>query len=181
MKKLLTTASTALLLAGLAAQAQAADGTITFNGNVTAQSCTPTVVGGGAANATVTLPTVSAKSLASAGVTAGTTQFSIALSDCSAAATQAATWFEAGSNVDPASGRLINTGTASKVDVALYNSTGTTPIAVGQGNGTLGSSGTAVPITNKTATMNFNARYYATGAATAGTVVASVNYTIQYQ
>ncbi|PXX44662.1 fimbrial protein [Aquitalea magnusonii] len=180
MKKLLTTASTALLLAGLAAQAQAADGTITFNGNVTAQSCTPTVAGG-TANGTVTLPTVSAKSLASAGVTAGTTQFSIALSGCSAAATQAATWFEAGSNVDPASGRLINTGTATKVDVALYNSTGTTPIAVGQGNGSLGSSGTAVPITNNAATMNFNARYYATGAATAGSVVASVNYTIQYQ
>ena len=101
MKKLLTSASVALLLAGFAAQAQASDGTITFNGNVTAQSCTP-AISGGTANGTVNLPTVSAKSLATATTTAGTTQFSITLSGCSAAATQAAAWFEAGSNVDPA-------------------------------------------------------------------------------
>ncbi|WP_159878848.1 fimbrial protein [Aquitalea denitrificans] len=180
MKKLLTTASAALLLAGIAAQAQAADGTITFNGNVTASACTP-FVAGGTADATVKMPMVSAKSLATAGATAGATQFTIALTGCSGAATQAAAWFESGTNVDPATGRLINTGTATNVDVALYNIGNNTPIAVGQGNGTIGSSGSAVNIANNAATLNFNARYYAKGAATAGSVVATVNYTIQYQ
>ncbi|PRE84487.1 fimbrial protein, partial [Burkholderia gladioli] len=57
----------------------AADGTITFMGNVTAQTCTINGNGSGSKNFTVTLPTVSASSLATAGATAGATPFNIAL------------------------------------------------------------------------------------------------------
>lgn len=179
MKKLLTIAS-ALALGSIATQAFAADGTISFNGTVSAQTCTIGAAGG-TNNATVTLPTVAATSLATPNATAGTTQFSIKLTGCTGPATEAAVWFESGSNVNAATGRLINTGTASNVDVALYNTGSVTPISVGQGSGAIGSSGAAFPITSNTATMNYQAKYYATGAATAGTVVASVNYTIQYQ
>lgn len=176
MKKLLTTASAALLLAGIAAQAQAADGTINFTGNITDSSCTPSV-SGGTSTGTVTLPTVSTKSLATANATAGATQFSIALTGCSGTATKAATWFEAGSTVDAASGRLTNktgSGFATNVQVALHNADDT-PIVIGR------SASTAVDIVNQGATMNLNARYYATAAAGAGKVETSVNYTIQYQ
>ena len=180
MKKLLLSASAALLLAGIATQAQAYDGMITFNGTVSAQTCSIGAAGA-TNNGTVTLPTVAATSLAAANATAGTTQFSIKLTGCSGPATQAAAWFESGSNVNPATGRLINTGTAGNVDVALYNLGSVTPIAVGQGSGAIGSSGAAFSLSSGAATLNYQAKYYATGTATAGTVVATVNYTIQYQ
>lgn len=175
MKKLLTTASAALLLAGIAAQAQASDGIITFKGEISAVSCTPSV-SGGTATSTVTLPTVSTKALAVANTTAGSTQFSIALTNCGGG-TKAATWFEAGSTVDAASGRLTNAAGdafAKNVQVALHNSDDS-QIVIGR------NASTAVDIVNEGATMNFNARYYATAAVTAGRVETSVNYTIQYQ
>lgn len=184
MKKLLLTASSSLLLASAASQAFAYDGVITFNGTVNAETCTISAAGG-TNNGTVTLPQVAASALAKAADTAGTTQFSISLTNCSGTAKQAAAWFESGSNVNPATGRLINTGTASNVDVALYNIGSATPIAVGQGSGLFGSSGAGFNITGTAgsgaATLNYQAKYYATAAATAGSVVASVNYTIQYQ
>ncbi|WP_199054299.1 fimbrial protein [Aquitalea sp. ASV15] len=166
-------------LAGLVSQAYAYDGTLTINGNVSAESCTISVAGG-ASSGSITLPTVSTKALAVAAATAGTTDFSISLTACSGASTQAAIWFEYDSNVN-AAGRLINTGTARNVDVALYNLSSTTPIAVGQGSGAFGSSGAAFPISSGTATLRYQAKYYATGVAVAGTVTASVYYTVQYQ
>ncbi|MBA4707805.1 fimbrial protein [Aquitalea aquatica] len=184
MKKLLTTASAALLLAGIATQAQAYDGSITFTGNISAVTCTITAAGG-TTTGSVTLPTVAASSLPAADKTAGSTQFSIALTNCTGGApapTQAATWFEASSDVT-AAGRLKNTGGATGVDVAIYNpnNTDTNFIKIGQGNGSLGSSGIAVPISGGNATMTYTARYYSTAAVVPGTVVAKVNYTIQYQ
>lgn len=166
-------------LAGLVSQAQAYDGTLTINGTVSAESCTISAVGG-SNNGSITLPTVSTKALAAAAVSAGTTEFTIALTSCSGAASQAAIWFENDSNVN-ASGRLINSGTAKNVDVALYNTTSTTPIAIGQGSGVFGTSGAAYPITSGSATLHYQAKYYATGVAAAGTVVASVTYSVQYQ
>ncbi len=64
------------------AAAFAADGTITINGAVTAQTCT---INGGTPNFTVTLPKVSTSSLATAGTKAGATQFTIALTNCTPA------------------------------------------------------------------------------------------------
>ncbi|MES3619397.1 fimbrial protein [Enterobacter hormaechei] len=61
--------------------AQATDGTITFNGRVTDQTCTISTPGG--KDFTVTLPTVSASTLAAQSATAGRTPFAINLSDCS--------------------------------------------------------------------------------------------------
>ncbi|MGL4545565.1 MAG: fimbrial protein, partial [Plesiomonas sp.] len=89
--------------------AQAADGTINFQGRLIAQTCTIAVDGAvSPAAATVTLPTVSASALSVAGNTTGRTNFEIELSGCTGAAATAAAFFEAGSDVDPVSGQLIN-------------------------------------------------------------------------
>lgn len=185
MKKLLTIAS-ALALGSIATQAFAYDGTITFNGTISNVTCTLAAAGGGATG-TVTLPTVTQSALKAAGDTAGTTQFSIKLTNCSGgtpAPTQAAAWFETGTEVN-AAGRLVTTVGGNSTDtlsIALYNIGSATPIAIGQGNGSIGSSGSPFAISNGSATLNYQAKYYAekTGVPP-GAVQAKVNYTIQYQ
>jgi major type 1 subunit fimbrin (pilin) len=184
MKKLLTIAS-ALALGSVATPAFAYDGTITFNGTISNVTCTLSAAGG-SATGTVTLPTVTQTALKNVGDTAGTTQFSIKLSGCAGTPTptQAAAWFETGVEVNPA-GRLVTTiaGTATDtLSIALYNMASATPIVIGQGNGSLGSSGSIFPINSGNATLNYQAKYYAEKVGIpAGAVQAKVNYTIQYQ
>ncbi|WP_287877095.1 fimbrial protein [Aquitalea sp.] len=182
MKKLLTIAS-ALAMGGIATQAFAFDGTINFNGTISNVTCTLTAAGGG--TGTVTLPAIAPSALKNIGDTAGTTQFSIKLSACTGtpAPTQAAVWFESGTEVN-AAGRLVGTigSNTDTVSIALYNMGNPTPIAIGQGNGSLGSSGNPFPITGGNATLNYQAKYYAEKVGVPpGAVQAKVNYTIQYQ
>lgn len=184
MKKFITLTS-ALALAGIASQAYAFDGIINFDGKITNVTCT-VVAAGGTNIGTVTLPTVTQTALKNAGDTAGATQFSIQLSNCAGnpSPTKAAAWFETGNDVNPA-GRLVATvgGTVSdSLSIALYNMASPTPIAIGQGSGSFGSSGNPFDITGNGTTLNYQAKYYAEKAGvTAGAVVAKVNYTIQYQ
>lgn len=184
MKKILTIAS-ALTFGAIAPQAFAFDGTITFNGTVSNVTCT-LAAAGGTTTGTVTLPAVTQTTLKAAGDTAGTTQFSIKLSGCTGTVTPtaAAAWFETGAEVN-AAGRLLTTIDGKATDtlsIALYNMGSATPIVIGQGNGSMGSSGSSFPIASGNATLNYQAKYYAekTGV-TAGAVVARVNYTMQYQ
>lgn len=179
MKKGLTSVSTIFLLAALASAAHAADGSISFNGDISSETCNISAANG-TNDGTVTLPVVSASSLSTPGATAGATQFAITLSGCPQPFKKAAAWFEAGSNVDAASGRLINTGSAKNVDIALYNMDSNTPINIGQGSG-FGNSGASFDIINNSAILNYRASYYAKGAVTAGDVIATVNYTVQYE
>src|SRR5690606_11398524 len=97
-----------LMLAIVPLAANAADGTITFVGQVTDKTCTIATPGG--VNQVVTLPTVSRATLGAAGATAGRTPFSINLTGCSAG--DVATYFEPGATVDFATGRLVNQATA---------------------------------------------------------------------
>lgn len=168
-----------LAYAGLISHAHAYDGTISFTGDISTTSCTISVAGSGN-NGVIRLPSISTKALPSALATAGATPFSISLSGCTGSATQAAVWFENDSNVN-ASGRLVNSGTATNVDVAIYNLNSSTHIPIGQTSTTFGSSGAAFTISNGNTTLHYLARYYAIGIATAGTVTTSVNYTVQYQ
>lgn len=184
MKKLLTIAS-ALALGGFATQAFAYDGTINFTGTISNVTCT-LAVSGTTTPGTITLPTVTQSALKAVGDTAGTTQFSIKLSACTGtpAPTQAAAWFETGAEVN-AAGRLLTTVGGTPTDtlsIGLYNMGNPTPIVIGQGDGSFGSSGRQFPITSGSATLNYQAKYYAekTGVP-AGAVQAKVNYTIQYQ
>ncbi|SCU93441.1 F17 fimbrial protein [Cupriavidus necator] len=170
----------ALIVAGTAMGAQfahAADGTITFNGQITAQTCT---INGGNSSFAVTLPTVSASTLAASGATAGQTPFQIALTNCTPNGS-VHTFFEAGPTTDTATGNLIlDAGGASNVQIRLLNGgSANSPIKAGFADASQGSN--VVAITNGSATLPYYAQYYATGVATAGTANSSVLYSIAYQ
>ncbi|WER47477.1 fimbrial protein [Cupriavidus sp. WKF15] len=179
---------TALVIAGAAIGspfAHASDGTITFKGQITDTTCTITT--GNAGSFTVTLPNVSKTNLAAAGSTAGITGFSIALSNCNPASGNVHAFFEAGANVDPATGRLVNTdgvgsGGAANVQIGLLNPSNGSLISIGASDGAAQNS-LAQPIKpDGTALLPYAAQYVATGgAAAAGSVSSSVTYILSYQ
>jgi major type 1 subunit fimbrin (pilin) len=174
------------LLALASTNSQAADGTISFLGTVSDSTCSINgVTSGSAADVSVTLPTVPASSLAAQGAVAGTsspTDLTFALTGCTGTATKVVAGFENGPTVDQDTGYLTNqagAGAASNVQVRLLNSS-MLPIKITTGeNNTL--AGNSAKITDGAANLKYFAQYYATGAATAGTVNTSVQYTMQYQ
>lgn len=171
--------------AGVLAAAQvalASDGTITFKGEVTANTCYIDINGTGP-NAEILLPAISANALPSAGSTAGWTGFDINLIDCAGTplATHAAAQFEAGADVDPMTGKLKNVDTSStgaaNVQVALRHINGQ-DINIGQGP----NQSEAFPIVDYGATLRYEAGYYASATGVMpGLVEANVTYTIAYQ
>jgi major type 1 subunit fimbrin (pilin) len=169
----------------LSAQASAADGTITFEGSIDASSCTINATGT-RASFTVQLPKVGVNALAAAAQTAGDTPFSIRLSGCSDIAGNVSTNFEAGTAVDTATGRLNNTATiggAKNVQLQLLNASDGSAIVIGAPTASQNSHGVALaPEAAESsvgvATLNYFARYYATGAATAGSVSSLVTYSL---
>jgi major type 1 subunit fimbrin (pilin) len=192
-----------LLAAGIATalvlplSSQASDGTITFTGAVTANTCTVSVNASGA-NATVALPTVSTSALTNAAskTTAAGTFFSMAVSACTAtpiadiggaAPTTVAIYFEAGPNVDHVTGGLINTVAGSNVEVNLYNASAASIVGTQIKPGTQ----TNQPLTQAIGTGGtqwFYAGYSTAGtnglagaAATAGAVNTSITYSLIYQ
>ncbi|CAG9210157.1 Major fimbrial subunit SMF-1 [Burkholderia gladioli] len=172
----------ALLLACAATASHvafAADGTITFTGKVSAQTCTINKTS--AANFTVTLPPVSANALASAGQTAGRAPFKIALTGCSVKSGTVRAYFEPGSTVNTSTGQLVlNSGAdaATNVEIGLLNSD-LSVIDIGAADGSQNSQAATISAAGD-ATLNFYAQYVATGAATAGTAQSSVMYTLVY-
>jgi major type 1 subunit fimbrin (pilin) len=190
----------AMLAAGIAMalplSGQASDGTITFTGAVTASTCTLSVNGGtNAGTATVALPTVDRAALTAtgAGTTAAGTFFSVGVTGCSgvadigsgtpAAPTSVAIYFEAGPNVDEATGGLINTVTGSNVEVNLYNASGSTIVGTQIQPGTPTHQPVALTIASG-GTQWFYAGYSTAGvgiAATAGAVSTSITYSLVYQ
>ena len=176
---------------------QASDGTITFTGAVTANTCTVSVNASGA-NATVALPTVSTAALDNTATktTAAGTFFNMAVSACTAtpladiggaAPTTVAIYFEAGPNVDQVTGGLINTVVGSNVEVRLYNASAASIVGTQIRPGTQ----TAQPLTQAIGaggTQWFYAGYSTAGtngltgaAATAGAVSTSITYSLVYQ
>jgi major type 1 subunit fimbrin (pilin) len=154
--------------------ANASDGTITFAGSVTANTCTIKVNDGSATN-TVTLPTVASSQLAAKGNTAGQTEVRIGLSSCSDTVKSARAFFESGPNVS-ANHNLTNKGTATNVEVQLLTPTSTV-IAIGD---TAQRTAAGTTLASGAAEMVYKAQYYATAAAAAGTVDTSVTYSVEY-
>jgi major type 1 subunit fimbrin (pilin) len=174
---------------------QASDGTITFTGAVTASTCTLSINGGtNAGTATVALPTVDRAALTGtgAGTTAAGTFFSVGVTGCSgvadigsgtpAAPTTVAIYFEAGPNVDEATGGLINAVSGSNVEVNLYNASGSTIVGTQIQPGT--PTHQPAPLTIASGgTQWFYAGYSTAGAAaaaTAGAVSTSITYSLVY-
>ncbi len=166
--------------------ASAADGTITFTGNITATTCT--ITGGGAASGTgdiqVDMPTVSTAALPS-GATAGDTNFSLVVgatgdTNCTNGKT-ASLWVDASATqyLDTVTGALMNGGTANNVEVQLVNPANLNPINLA--DSTSSSNQPSAVITGGTATLNYTSRYKAVGGdATEGSVNTFLTYSMQY-
>lgn len=187
-------AATALVLP---LSGQASDGTITFTGAVTANTCTVSVNASGA-DATVALPTVSTAALdnTAAKTTAAGTFFNMAVSACTAnpiadiggaAPTTVQIYFEAGPNVDEVTGGLINTVAGSNVEVNLYNASAASIVGTQIKPGTPTNQPLAQAI-GAGGTQWFYAGYSTAGtnglagaAATAGAVSTSITYSLIYQ
>lgn len=181
------------LVAALAAlscgAAQAADGTITFNGLVTNSACTAiaSITGtvGTPASATLTLPNVTASSLnAAAGTLAGVTPFSIDLTGCIATATlgNVRALFTTSSEVNGAIANTAAAPSAANVAIAILQPNGTTQIDVN--GGTARDPGAVLPVITGTpgpVTLNYKAAYksLSTGV-TAGNVTGVADYVISY-
>ncbi|OPA96928.1 fimbrial protein [Pseudomonas fluorescens] len=172
----------ALVCASSAQFANAADGTVNFNGELVNQTCTVAVDGVvSPAIQTVTLPTISTGLLTSAGQTEGRTGFNVTLSDCVGTAATAASFFNSGATVDPVSGNLLNTsGTATNVQLQLVDAQGGAVIQAGNTNQRTNTTRNTID-TNGAANMPYAIQYVATGATTAGTVISSVTFNVDYQ
>lgn len=172
---------------GVVGTAFAEDGTITFTGHISSQTCTINGGGSSSKNFTVGLPGVSASQLAAAGATAGRTGFSIALTNCTPATGNVHTFFESGPTVDPSTGNLVlikggepdASDVAANVQISLLNSD-QTKIQLGAPDASQNSK--AVPIDKSgAATLSYFAEYVATGAASGGSANSSVMYSLIYQ
>lgn len=176
LKTLLTTAVTTVLGAAIILPAHATDGTITFAGLVTATTCAINVDGGGA-SATVNLQAARLSSLSTIGATAGATDFNVVLSGCTGATLNqgVAVNFESGSTVNT-NGRLNATGTASGIDLAIYEQGSNNALTLGRAP-----QASIANITGAAATLAYTVRYHSTTESPrAGTVRSTVNYSIAY-
>lgn len=153
----------------------AADGEVQIKGTINTNTCDITTGTGGVH--TVTLPTVMASALSEAGKTAGRTPFTVQLANCSPNSGNVALYFEPGTNTDMATGRLKNIDNATAVQVGLLNDS-MQQIQLNQPFS--GQSSQTVSIASGSATLNYFAEYYATGAAGAGTVSTSTFFSIVY-
>lgn len=145
---------------------------------VTASTCQVTANGGG----TVTLPDVWQSALTSSGKVAGATPFSIVVSGCSSTLSTVQTYFSS-NTMDAATGNLANTsgsGYAGNVEVQLLDGQNGNA-AINLSNTGVTSQTAATNLVNGGATLNYQAQYYATGAATAGSVKATAQFTMVYQ
>ena len=153
--------------------------TVTFQGEVTDQTCKATI--NGQSDSTVLLPTVPVSELNAEGMTTGLTPFTISVQDCQTATTdlQIATKF-LGHNVTQL-GNLGNIATANPANnVAIQltaNADGLNPVKL---NGITTVPGLVLEAGATSATHQFGAQYYAEGAATAGEVTAVAEYTLSY-
>lgn len=180
MKKIFLSAIASVVLSSAVAQA-ASTGTITFNGELTANTC-DVVVDGQTADATVVLPTVSINQLQTANRTAGDTGFVMALTNCSGTLQTASAFFEAGASVDTVTGRLKNLGgDAGNVSLQLLDASSPAQAVIKAGSQDQVTTTTYKDVTSGSTTLPYIVRYYAEAATTAGTVVSNVVYSIQYQ
>jgi major type 1 subunit fimbrin (pilin) len=183
-------ASAIAFVMGIAAagSAMADGGTITFNGSVSDQTCI--VKGGpgtdgGTGNFTVALPQTTTGELSDAGKTSSAMQpFSMQFSAgvgtgaCTEGTVAHVSFLTSGPRIDPITGALSNalSGEATNTEIQLLQADGKTAINLADPTNntdiTLGANGNA--------TLSYNARYLATGQATAGLISTSVVYGVTY-
>lgn len=179
--------SCAIALIGLAMTSRAAnasDGTITFTGMITSQTCSINgTAADGARNISVSLPRATQTSLTALNSTAGDTAFTISLTGCTPEEGRVHTRFEPGATVHAASGELITSGAgaSSSLRIQLLNGNGTV-INVGAPDATQGSVAQNIPV-GGAVTLNYIARYKraaTTPVLGAGAIAATVTYSLIY-
>lgn len=152
--------------------ANASDGTVTFTGAITDQTC---VVDASSANLTVDLGTIGSSSFSAAGDTAGASRFDISLTGCPGTFTKVAARFDGPTDsTNPDLLALTNTGTqASGVAIQIANIDGSS-LNIGQES-------TQFPIDSTASTLKFIARYEATSSTvTPGDAGSVAQFTITY-
>jgi major type 1 subunit fimbrin (pilin) len=179
MKKVAMAALVAATTGLIAGTAHADSTAVNFAGQVTGGTCT--IIGNGQSNNfTVTLPKVSASELSAAGSTAGSTGFTIALTNCTPATGNVRVYWQGTNTLSD--GNLANSGgTAGKVEVQLvdYNS-GMHTIDVSKADGSQNSYPVALG-TGGNAILKYAAQYASpAGGTTAGTVATNVTYSVIY-
>ncbi|MEQ4925387.1 fimbrial protein [Proteus hauseri] len=171
---------TALLFTAASTNIMAADGKITFTGEVVKQSCT---VDSGDKDKKVSLPKVSSTSLKALGDITGTTPFTIELSNCDASETITDVGLSfVGPNIDLATKTLNTAGiggtTAENVNIALYNQDDSF-IQLGLEHESQNVSYTK--ITSDKAQLNYFAKYYALDESKPGLVETNVDFEVIYK
>lgn len=168
--------ASSFLLASHGAWAQ--NGTITFNGAVTHDTCVVEPRGGEAdgMDLTVRLPSIAQRQLASAGRRGTRIPFHLIVGSGEHPCRQANVrgLFRSVGDNNPA-GRLSNRGNAGNVDIVVTNLQGQDVDL------NTGENSTVVPVDEKgIAVLSWNASYYAIAPATPGKVLARVQYTLLY-
>jgi len=181
------------LLGSLATfEAEAVDGTITINGQVTDASCTVkalegfTAVGAPNASPTVALPKISTNQLPIVTATTGDTPFTID-SNCTSAGTtptiaHVSTYFDPTSVGVNSAGRLTPTGTgAAGWDIQITDvNHNVINLYAGSGSQNVPVVNLVTPVPSDTQ-QTFFARYYRTGAITPGAATAGLGFVQVYQ
>lgn len=150
---------------------------ITFQGEVTDQTCEVTVNGENA-SPIVLLPTVTTTDLTTSGKVAGKRSFEIGLNGCTANEKGVTVSTVFVGNQVTSDGNLGNTGTASNVDIQILDKDDT---AINLTSGYTGSGDLSLAANETSATSTYYAQYYATGQATAGSVISTLQYAVTYQ
>ncbi|PJG59485.1 type 1 fimbrial major subunit FimA [Aeromonas cavernicola] len=176
IKTISMVAFSVLALNSAAALAQVVNGgTVKFEGEVVNAAC---AVDAGSSNQTVQLGQVRSARLATSGSTSSAVGFNIQLNDCDSTVADQASVAFSGTTVNANANVLAlqssAAGVANNVGVQILDRTGT-PLAL---NGASFSAPTT--LNNGTNVLPFQARYYATGAATAGTANAEATFSVQY-
>ena len=154
------------------------DNTITFQGEVTDETCSVAINGNGA-TPVILLPTVSTKELAKSGDTAGGITFDIGVTGCTgnpSTETNISTVFVG--NQVTTNGNLGNTGSAGNVEIQLLD---TKDAVINLTDGYTGNGDLKLAAGASEASATYTAQYYANGLATAGTVEATLQYAVSYQ
>lgn len=151
-------------------------GAVHFKGEIVNAAC---AVDAGSADQTIRLGQVRSSKLTTDGNVSSSVGFSIQLDDCDTTVASTASVAFTGSEVSGKNNVLAlqatGAGAATNVGVQILDSK-SQPMQLDGTN-----FGSTTLLTNGTNTIPLQARYYATGAATAGTANADATFKIQYQ
>ncbi|MEQ5091666.1 type 1 fimbrial major subunit FimA [Providencia rettgeri] len=170
----------AALIIGGTTMAQAVvvnGGKVRFVGDIVNAAC---AVDASSMDQTVVMGQVRTARLMTAGQTSSNVPFNIVLNDCDSSVSQNASISFTGATVSGANNALAvsngsSAGAATNVGIQILDNTGT----VLKLDGSQFSSG--IVISDGRNVIPFNARYLATGVATAGTANAEATFSVQYQ